>query len=65
MSPIITDPYQPLERKYRITRACLEVLADAGFSPIILTRAARVVEDIDVLADCPGAAVGSWGPRRE
>ena len=58
LSPIITDPYQPLERKYRVTRACLEVLMEAGFSPIILTRAARVVEDIELLAGCAGAAVG-------
>ena len=58
MSPILTDPYQPLERTYRITRQCLEVLLEAGFSPVILTRGARVVEDLDLLARFPRAAVG-------
>ena len=58
MSPILTDPYQPLERAYRITRGCLEVLLEAGFSPVILTRGARVVEDIDLLSRFARAAVG-------
>ncbi len=58
LSPIITDPYQPLERRYRITRGCLEVLLDAGFAPVILTRGARVVDDLDLLARFPRAAVG-------
>jgi len=58
MSPILTDPYQPLERTYRVTRRCLEVLLEAGFSPVILTRGARVVDDLDLLARFPRAAVG-------
>lgn len=58
MSPILTDPYQPLERTYRVTRRCLEVLLEAGFSPVILTRGARVAEDLDLLARFPRAAVG-------
>jgi DNA repair photolyase len=58
LSPILTDPYQPLEKRYRITRACLEVLLEAGFTPAVLTRAARVGEDIELLARFPVAAVG-------
>jgi DNA repair photolyase len=58
ISPIVTDPYQPLERRYRITRQCLEVLGDAGFTPVVLTRAARVVDDLQLLARIPRAAVG-------
>lgn len=58
MSPILTDPYQPLERTYRVTRRCLEVLLEAGFSPVILTRGARVAEDVELLARFPRAAVG-------
>jgi len=57
-SPILTDPYQPLERRYRITRQCLEVLLEAGFAPVILTRAARVTEDLELLRRFPAAAVG-------
>lgn len=58
LSPILTDPYQPLERRYRITRKCLEVLLDRGFTPMILTRAARVVDDLDLLVKFTGAVVG-------
>lgn len=58
LSPIVTDPYQPVERSFRVTRRCLEVLLEAGFSPCILTRAARVVEDLPLLARFARAAVG-------
>lgn len=58
MSPIVTDPYQPLERRHRITRRCLEVLAGAGFSPCVLTRAARITEDIPTLQRFANAWVG-------
>ncbi len=58
MSPVVTDPYQPLEKTFRITRGCLEAIADAGYSPVILTREARVCEDLEVLSRCRSAAVG-------
>ena len=58
MSPILTDPYQPIERRYRVTRKCLEVLLDAGYSPAILTRESRVLDDLDLLAGRGRAAVG-------
>jgi DNA repair photolyase len=58
LSPIVTDPYQPLERRYRVTRRCLEVLLDAGFTPIVLTRSAVVLDDLELLARFPRAAVG-------
>jgi len=43
-----TDPYQPMERKYEITRRCLEVLADKGFPLLIVTKSDLVTRDIDV-----------------
>jgi DNA repair photolyase len=58
MSPVVTDPYQPLEKRYRITRGCLEALLPAGFSPVILTRAARVLDDLPLLKRFERAAVG-------
>jgi DNA repair photolyase len=58
MGPILTDPYQGPERRYRITRQCLEVMLGTGFTPAVLTRAARVLEDLDLLARFEGAAVG-------
>jgi DNA repair photolyase len=57
-SPILTDPYQSIERKYRITRQCLEVLRDAGYRVMILTRAARITDDLELLSGMAGAAVG-------
>ena len=44
-----TDPYQPAEGRYRLTRACLEVLAAAGNPFGIVTRGPLVVRDRDVL----------------
>ena len=58
ISPILTDPYQPVERKYRITRKCLEILRGGGFTPVILTRSGLVTEDIGLLKSFDGAAVG-------
>jgi DNA repair photolyase len=58
MSPILTDPYQGIERRYRITRQALEIFLEAGFTPVVLTRAARVVDDLALLARFPVAAVG-------
>lgn len=58
LSPIVTDPYQSLERSYRITRQCLEVLLEAGFTPVILTRAALVLDDLPLLRRFKLASVG-------
>src|SRR5438128_578493 len=44
-----TDPYQPAEGRYRLTRACLEVFADARSPFSIITRGPMIVRDLDVL----------------
>jgi DNA repair photolyase len=45
-----TDPYQPIERRYRIMREILEVL-DATSHPVgIVTKSALVVRDLDILS---------------
>ena len=46
-----TDPYQPAEGKYRLTRACLEVFRDAANPFSIITRGPMIVRDLDVLVD--------------
>ena len=47
-----TDPYQPAERTYRVTRSLLEVLAEEkGMSVCIITKSALVTRDIDLLAE--------------
>jgi DNA repair photolyase len=46
-----TDPYQPIEARYRITRACLEVLAGCRHPITITTKSDRVTSDLDLLAD--------------
>jgi DNA repair photolyase len=45
-----TDCYQPIERKYRITRQILEVLAGCDHPLTIVTKAALVERDLDLLA---------------
>src|SRR5438874_5426507 len=44
-----TDPYQPAEGRYRLTRACLAVLGDAANPFSIITRGPMIVRDLDVL----------------
>jgi DNA repair photolyase len=46
-----TDPYQPAEGRYRLTRACLEVLRDASNPIRLITRGPMIVRDLDVLAE--------------
>jgi DNA repair photolyase len=45
----VTDPYQPIEREHRITRAVLEVLERTGHPVGIVTKSALVVRDLDIL----------------
>ncbi len=45
-----TDPYQPIERGYKITRQILEVLERASHPVAVVTKSANVTRDIDVLS---------------
>jgi len=46
-----TDPYQPAEGKWRLTRSCLEVMAAARNPFSIITRGPMIVRDLDVLQE--------------
>lgn len=46
-----TDPYQPIEREWRIMRQLLEVLAKANHPVMIVTKSALVMRDIDILSE--------------
>lgn len=46
-----TDPYQPIENRYRITRQVLEICLDARHPVTITTKSDRVLRDIDVLGE--------------
>jgi DNA repair photolyase len=47
----VTDCYQPAERHFRLTRACLEIFAEFRNPVSIITKSALVTRDIDLLAD--------------
>jgi DNA repair photolyase len=51
-----TDPYQPAEGRYRLTRSCLEAFAEAWNPFSLITRGPMIVRDIDVLAEAAGRA---------
>ena len=46
-----TDPYQPAEGRYRLTRACLEVLGRFATPTSLITRGPMIVRDVDVLQE--------------
>ncbi|MBN2426852.1 MAG: radical SAM protein [Deltaproteobacteria bacterium] len=45
----VCDPYQPLEKKYQLTRKCLELLIQNNWPVIIQTRSPLVLRDLDIL----------------
>jgi DNA repair photolyase len=50
-----TDPYQPLERKLKVTRSLIEVLARAQHPLTIVTKSALIERDLDLLAPLAAA----------
>jgi DNA repair photolyase len=51
-----TDPYQPAEGRYRLTRACVEALLDARNPFHVITRGPLIVRDAELLADAASRA---------
>lgn len=48
----ITDPYQPIESRYRLSRRLIEILCGAGFHVSIQTKSPLVIRDAELLARC-------------
>lgn len=55
----MTDPYQPLEKKYGRTRALLEQLLDTGIGVSISTKSDLILRDLDLIKQFPSAHV-AW-----
>lgn len=54
----VCDAYQPLERRYRLTRRCLEILVAEGWPVTVQTKSPLVLRDIDILTRSAEAEVG-------
>jgi DNA repair photolyase len=54
-----TDPYQPAEGKYRLTRGCIEAFAEASNPFSLITRGPMIVRDLDVLTEAARRATVS------
>ena len=58
--PVVSDPYQPIERTQRLTRRCLQTIAAASrtWPTLLLTRTTAILEDVELIAGLPSAWVG-------
>jgi DNA repair photolyase len=54
----VCDPYQPLEEKYRLTRQCLAILAEARLPVSIQTKMTLVLRDLDIIERFEDIEVG-------
>jgi DNA repair photolyase len=61
----VCDPYQPLERRYQLTRRCLEILTRRGWPVVVQTRSPLVVRDVDILSAAKDLEVGLTIPTAD
>jgi DNA repair photolyase len=54
----VCDPYQPLEKRYKLIRKCLEILVQNYWPVIIQTRSPLVVRDMDIFRKSKDFEVG-------
>ena len=55
----VSDPYQPLEKKYKLTRKCLEILSKYNFSVFLLTKSSLVFRDLDLFKKFKDLEIGT------
>ncbi len=54
----VTDPYQPIEQHFRLTRRLLSILSGTRFHIVVLTKSALVSRDIDIFQENPHWEIG-------
>jgi len=54
----VCDPYQPLEKRYMLTKRCLEILAENGWPFTVQTKSSLVLRDIEILKRTDNVEVG-------
>lgn len=54
----VCDPYQPLEARYKLTRKCMEILAQSNWPVIVQTKSPLVLRDVDILKEGRDFEVG-------
>lgn len=54
----VCDGWQPAEKRFKVSRECLRILTDAGFSVGVLTKSALIVRDFDILRASPESSLG-------
>lgn len=54
----VCDAWQPAEVRYRLTRQCLKILVEEGFTLRILTKSSLILRDLDLLRGYPDVLVG-------
>ena len=54
----VCDPYQPVERKYKLARKCLEILIQHNWPITIQTKSTLVLRDLELLRRSPDVEVG-------
>ena len=54
----VCDAYQPLEKKYQLTKGCIEILVNNGWPFTVQTKSPLVIRDIEILKKCADCEVG-------
>jgi DNA repair photolyase len=54
----VCDPYQPLEKRYKLARRCLEILVQNNWPVVIQTRSSLVLRDLDIFKKSGNIEVG-------